>query len=255
MLSSYDEGRLFGSRTGAAPPWVLALHGWGRTHADWDAVLGPLGGPALDAVALDLPGFGATPAPPGPWGSAGYAGAVAPVLAGLVAEAGRPVVVLGHSFGGTVAVQLGAGWPDLVGALVLSGVPRLARVGTKGRRTAAGFRVGRALHRRGLLGEPAMEALRDRYGSADYRAASGVMREVLVVAVNESYEEELAALAGPVELVWGELDTAAPLAVGERAAQLLGGRGRLTVCAGVGHLTPLEDPVALRQALERHRAP
>lgn len=261
MLTSFDQGRLFGSRTGAGPPWVLALHGWRRTSADWDAVLGalaPVAGQAapedpLDVVALDLPGFGAAPPPPEAWGSAEYAAALSPLLAAMVAEAGRPVVVLGHSFGGRVAAHLGARWPELVGALVLSGVPRLAGVGTGARRTAAGFRAGRALHRRGLIGDAAMESLRSRYGSDDYRAAQGVMREVLVKAVNESYESQLAALAGPVELVWGSADTVAPLAGAEAALALLGERCRLTVCEGVGHLTPLEAPGALRAAVERHR--
>lgn len=261
MLTSFDQGRLFGSRTGTGPPWVLALHGWCRTHADWDAVLGQAGaGPSgqvpLDAVALDLPGFGgATPAPPAAWGSADYARAVAPVLEAMVAESGRPAVVIGHSYGGRVAAHLGAGWPELVGAVVLSGVPHLSGVGTGAARTAARFRWGKALHRRGLVSEAKMEALRHRYGSADYRAAEGVMRAVLVRAVNESYEAQLAALAGPVELVWGQADTTAPVAEAEAAASLLGDRGRLTVCAGVGHMTPLEAPGALRAAVERHRPP
>lgn len=259
MLTSFDQGRLFGARAGTGPPWLLALHGWRRTHADWDSVLG-LAAPgeqvvALDAVALDLPGFGATPAPPVAWGSAEYAQAVAPVLAAMVAESGRPAVVLGHSFGGRVAVRLGAGWPGLVGALVLSGVPHLGEEGTRARRTAAGFRWGKALHRRGLIGDAAMESLRMRYGSEDYRAAQGVMREVLVRAVNESYAADLRTLVGPVELVWGSEDTVAPLVHAEAGASLLGERGRLTVCGGVGHLTPLEAPAALRAAVELHRPP
>ncbi|MGH9128233.1 MAG: alpha/beta fold hydrolase [Acidimicrobiales bacterium] len=257
MLTSYLEGRLFGSRTGTSAPWVLALHGWRRTHADFGAVLGA-GEATLDSIALDLPGFGATPPPPAPWGSAEYATELLPVLVDMAAERGGPVVVLGHSFGGRVAAHLAAGSPELVRALVLSGVPRLAGVGTAGvgtkvRRTAPTFRIGRALHRRGLIGEATMEGLRMRYGSADYRGAQGVMRQVLVRAVNESYEAQLAALRCDVELVWGEADTVAPLDGARQAAEALGARGRLSVCPGVGHLTPLEAPGALREALERHR--
>lgn len=232
---------------------MLALHGWRRTHADWEATLG--GHQDLGAIALDLPGFGATPAPPEPWGSGEYANAVAPVLTAMVAEAGRPVVVLGHSFGGRVGVHLAARWPDLVGALVLSGVPHLASAGTEARRTAAPFRLGKALHRCGLIGESRMEQLRWRYGSDDYRAAEGVMRSVLVRTVNERYESLLGALAGPVELVWGEGDVVAPLAGARRAAEILGSRGRLQVCPGAGHMTVLEVPGALREAVEAHRPP
>ena len=41
MLKAFDGGRLFGASYGAdRAPWVLALHGWARSHQDWRAVLG-----------------------------------------------------------------------------------------------------------------------------------------------------------------------------------------------------------------------
>ncbi|MGH9066723.1 MAG: alpha/beta fold hydrolase [Acidimicrobiales bacterium] len=274
MLRTYGEGGLFGARTGRGAPWVLALHGWCRTHRDFDAVLGSPGRPApgadahagppldagtlldagtpVDAVALDLPGFGASPPPPEAWGARDYASAILPVVVDLAEQLGGPPVVLGHSFGGRVAVELAGSWPEAVSALVLTGVP-LLRVGTGVRRAPLLFRMGKALNRRGMLGEPAMEGLRQRYGSTDYRRASGVMRDVLVRSVGESYEGALGALRCPVELVWGDGDAEVPLAVAERAGALLGDRARLTVCRGVGHMAPIEAPAALRAALERHR--
>ena len=53
------------------------------------------------------------------------------------------------------------------------------------------YRVARSLHARGVIGAARMERWRERYGSPDYLAAHGVMRDVLVRAVNESYEEQL----------------------------------------------------------------
>jgi pimeloyl-ACP methyl ester carboxylesterase len=267
MLKAFDGGRLFGAPFGTdGAPWVLALHGWARSHQDWRAVLGaqaatagaprPSQGPsgsstaqpgALGAVALDLPGFGATPPPPEAWGSDDYAAAITPVLAELPA----PAVVVGHSFGGRVAVHLAAAQPGLVRALVLTGVP-LLRAAAGSRRPALSYRVGRSLHRFGLIGESRMEWLRQRYGSPDYRAATGVMREVLVRTVNETYEDQLRAVTCPVELVWADDDTEAPLSVAEAAAALLA-RPHLTICRGAGHFVPLTAPEALRQAIERHR--
>src|SRR4051794_26005869 len=133
MLQAFAGGQLFGTAFGSGAPRVIALHGWARTHADFAQVLGGLD-PDVGAVALDLPGFGATPAPPDAWGGREYAEAVAPLLAELPA----PPVILGHSFGGRVAVHLAAGWPDLVHALVLTGVP-LLRMGA-GRKPALRFR-------------------------------------------------------------------------------------------------------------------
>ncbi|MDQ1445766.1 MAG: hypothetical protein QOI20_2230, partial [Acidimicrobiaceae bacterium] len=142
--------------------------------------------------------------------------------------------------------------PDAVRALVLTGVP-LVRVGSAAsRRPALSYRVVRALHRRGLVGDERMERLRRAHGSADYRAATGVMRDVFVRVVNESYDHDLGALRCPVELVWGDDDTEAPLAVAQAAAALVGDRAVLTVVEGAGHLTPLSAPDALRAAVSRH---
>lgn len=238
MLKAFAGGRLFGSLHGTPPPGVVALHGWARTHRDFDATLA-----GLDALALDLPGFGATPPPPEPWGAAAYAAAVAEAI-----EA--PAVVVGHSFGGRVAVHLAVARPDLVRALVLTGVPLLRPPGAMRRKPALSFRVARALHRRGLVGDARMEAMRQRYGSADYRAAQGVMRAVHVTAVNETYEDELRALRCPVELVWGADDADVPVSVAHAAVEVIAD-ARLTLLPGVGHLVPTTAPDALRAAIQR----
>lgn len=247
MLRAFDDGRIFGASYGDGEPWILALHGWQRSHSDFDVVLGEtVEGAALDGVALDLPGFGASPPPLAPWGSGEYAEAVEPVLEKLR----RPAVVLGHSFGGLVALNLALRRPQLVAALVLCGVPRLVR--TPARRPPLGFRVARRLHRMGLISDDAMEAMRQRHGSSDYRASHGVMRQVLVRSLGECFEDQLERVACPVELVWGSHDTAAPLPTAEKASKLMP-RARLTVLEGASHMVPTEAPGALRQALELHQ--
>jgi pimeloyl-ACP methyl ester carboxylesterase len=234
---------VFGEQSGDGPARVLALPGWMRTRADFAAVLD-----GLDAIALDLPGFGgATPEPLEATGAAGYAAAVSPALDACAAG----VVVLGHSFGGRVAVHLAATQPDRVGALVLTGVPRLVKPSTS-HRPPASFRLLRWLHGKGLVSDARMEARRQRDGSADYRAAHGVMREVLVKAVNEDYADLLPLITCPVTLVWGDNDTAAPLAVAQHAQPLFGGTASLTVVPGAGHLTPSTAAAELRAAIEAH---
>ncbi len=259
MLRSFAGGTLFGASWGEAPARVLALHGWERTHADFagvfsgsDPALRPFG-----VVAPDLPGFGATPPPPVPWGSSQYADALRVLFPPLsshgtgssVVAMHAPAVVLGHSFGGRVAVTLAATHPELVGALVLTGVPLLRRAVPRPK-VARGYRMARALHRFGLVSDEGIERARQRYGSPDYRRAQGVMRGVLVTLLGEHYEDQLAQLRCPVELVWADDDTEAPLevalAVEERVPQAV-----VTRCGAVGHLTPLTAPAALRSAVER----
>ncbi len=227
-LTALLDGAVLADRTGPEPR-VLALHGWGRTRADWLPAL------TRPALAVDLPGFGASPAPPEAWGSREYAALLAPLLA----EGGWTVA--GHSFGGRVAVQLAAGWPALVDRVVLTGVPLLRQAASG--KAPLGFRLAKKANSLGLLSDARMEAERRKRGSADYRAASGVLRDTLVMLVNEDYRALLPSVTCPVELVWGAHDTAAPLAMAREATGLLPS-ATLTVSGTSAHL--LDDALYAR---------
>lgn len=216
------------------------MHGWGRDRHD---LLDALGG--REVVAVDLPGFGSSPAPPTSWGAREYAERVA----SLVAETGGdPYVVVGHSFGGRVAVCLASARPDLVAGLVLTGVP-LFRVSTR-RRSPLRYRVVRAASRLGLVPESRLEAARQRHGSADYKAATGVMRDVLVRVVNEDYRDELGRIGCPVALCWGENDTAAPVAIAREAAGIVSRPVRFEIVGGAGHDVHRDAPERLGELVD-----
>jgi pimeloyl-ACP methyl ester carboxylesterase len=272
VLKSFAGGRLFGGTWGSGIPTVLALHGWARDHRDFDPVFAatapvltgeaamPAASPgagkvpsatgvgarpvtgAVSVIGPDLFGFGSTPPPPEPWGSDDYARHLLPLFEadGVLAER---VVIVGHSFGGRVAVRLQRLVPDRIERMVLTGVPLLDRPDRRSRPPTP-YRLIRRLHALGLIGADRMEAARNRYGSRDYREAQGVMRGVLVASLGERYTEDMAAIDCPVQLVWGEQDTEVPLEVAVRAQGIFP-RATLTVLPGVGHLVPTEAPAHL----------
>lgn len=242
-LRSLAGGTLFAESIGASPPAVLALHGWGRRGSDFATSLVPLG-----ALAVDLPGFGATPPPPDVWGAREYAEQIVPVLS----EFESPPVLVGHSFGGRIAVCLSATWPDLVGPVLVTGAP-LVRI-TAPRRSPLGYRMARKMNDIGLLGDETIERMKRRRGSADYRAATGIMRDILVKVVNEEYQLELARQHKPVKFLWGESDLEVPVEVARRAAAIViesGGQAEVEVVADVGHHLPIQAPEALRSAVAK----
>jgi pimeloyl-ACP methyl ester carboxylesterase len=245
VLRAFADGALFGEQIGSATPLVLGLPGWQRTHADLTPILQAASPHPISGIVLDLPGFGASPPPPDGWTTTQYAEALRPVLD----ECADPVVLLAHSFGGRVALRLAHAMPDRIAGLVLSGVPMWPADRPRAR-SAPGFRLIRALRHAGVVSEARLDAAREHYGSADYRAATGVMREVLVRAVGDSYDEDLEAITAPISLVWGETDTAAPVALAERAVAL-GQHVQLEVLAGLDHLAPIRNPSPFTAALER----
>lgn len=239
-LRTHLDGTVFVEHVTGRAPCILALHGWRRDRSD---LLVALRG--REVVAVDLPGFGSSPEPPEPWGAAAYADAVAKLT--LEIEGG-PFLVVGHSFGGRVAVHLAARHPELVSGIVLAGVP-LLRTSSKPKSPLVyrGVRTARRMH---LVPDRALEAMRRRYGSDDYRAATGRMRDVLVRVVNEDYREQLGQIECPVGLCWGADDTSAPAAVASEAAELVTRLVRLDIVQGVGHDVHHERPEALDAVID-----
>lgn len=197
---------------------------------------------------MDLPGFGATPPPESAIGARDYARLLLPVLD----EFDQPPLLVGHSFGGRVAVCLAAEHPDRVRGTLVTGAPLLRL--NPGKNLPAGYRLARALNRYGVVSNTSFEAMKRKRGSADYRAATGVMRDVLVTVVNEEYRDELSRIAGPIHFLWGADDREVPVAVAEEAAALVcqsGGDATLEVVEEVGHMLPVQDPDSLRIAVTK----
>lgn len=228
-------------------PALVYLHGWGRSLADFAPFLGR--GP-WSAVALDLPGFGRSTPPLRAMGARGYAELLREPLAGLRRrlQASRMILV-GHSLGGRIAAEFAglATEDDALAGLVIVSSPLLRPAGGQ---PALGYRTVRTLRAAHLVPESALEWARQRWGSADYRQASGVMREVLVRMVNEQHLAALSRATVPIELVWGALDTVCPVPLAERVAARVAG-ANLEIVTDVGHDVPNQAPEAVWRALGR----
>jgi lipase len=96
------------------PPQILAVHGLTGHGLRWQT-LATKHLPEFAIAAPDLIGHGRSS-----WAAPWNIDANVDALAALLdADADGPVVVVGHSFGGAIALNLAAARPDLVSALVL----------------------------------------------------------------------------------------------------------------------------------------
>jgi pimeloyl-ACP methyl ester carboxylesterase len=93
--------------------WVVLLHGQPGSGADWQQVASRLPD-GLGVLAPDRPGYGASPRPAG-----GFTAGARKVVAELDARGIDRAVLVGHSYGGGVALATAQLAPERVEALVL----------------------------------------------------------------------------------------------------------------------------------------
>jgi len=97
---------------------VLFLHGWGLDHRVYKRSLARLVATGVRVVAPALPGFGGSePLPQQESTLAGFATWLAEFLDAL--EIKDPALIMGHSFGGGVAIVFAHNYPERVRGLVL----------------------------------------------------------------------------------------------------------------------------------------
>ncbi len=237
MLAVVDGRETYFRAQGAGPPCLL-LHGWGVSSESFAGLACALRA-RFAVTAVDLPGFGWSAPPPSAWGSLDYARHVEQFMRVVGMP---PAHVLGHSFGGRVALALAAHFPQRVRRLVLvasGGIrpPRTPRFYL----TVGAARIARRVFAPALwgrLGRRIQEALRRRLGSRDYQQA-GAMRPTLVRLVNEDARELLPRVQAPTLIVWGSRDREVPEASVRIMARGIPG-ARLEILAGAGHF-PFAD--------------
>ena len=234
MTLTVQGQRIYYEEMGAGEAVVL-LHGWGADGSLFLPLMRLLA-KKYRVLAPDFPGFGQSPEPSEAWCVDDYADCVLGFLKALDVSA---CSLLGHSFGGRVAIKLAARRLDAPGfdKLILVGAAGIKRTpGEKARRRAKRFQLAKKL----LKPFPKLlERYRSKRGSPDYRAASPLMRQVLVKTVNEDLAPLLPNIKPPTLLIWGRNDTETPLSDGERMEAQIPEAG-LAVIENAGHYAFLE---------------
>lgn len=188
---------------------VLFLHGWGVDRHTFDPVTSRISD-CCRAVSVDLPGFGESDEPASPLDSDGYADFVERFIAALGLE--KPIIV-GHSNGGkTAAALVGRGYANCSKLVLISST------GIKPRRKPSfyfnrfKYKLGKKLLASKLFGKAVAKVFDpDKYGSADWRAASPMMKKTMSAVLAQDIGGRFEKIGVPTLLVWGDADTATPI--------------------------------------------
>lgn len=177
---------------------VILLHGWGQNIKMMD----PLGKNISNKriTILDFPGFGGSEIPDFAYTIYDYTELLHEFLNEL--EIKNPILI-GHSFGGRVAICYASRYE--VKKLVLFGSPFIKR-----EKNGLKVKMFKTLKKISFLNGLA-EYMKNHMGSEDYKAANGVMREILVNTVNTDLSECARKITCETLLIWGNNDEAVPV--------------------------------------------
>jgi pimeloyl-ACP methyl ester carboxylesterase len=248
-------------RAGSGEPLVL-IHGIGSRWQMWEPVIDRLAA-HYEVVAIDLPGFGASPMPPA--GTRPGVDSLASLVSGFLAEIGvqRPHVA-GNSLGGLIALELGrrdharsvtavspAGFAnrmEMVGArgsLWLS--VRAARKLAPRADTLLAPRFARQLALGLFAAHPAQMSAADAAASVRALAGAPWFDETLpsLHAMEFAGRESIGV---PVTVAWGNKDRLLRPRQARRAARLIP-RARMIILRGCGHVPTYDDPEQVGRVL------
>jgi 3-oxoadipate enol-lactonase len=244
---------------GAGDQAVVFVHGFPFRASMWEPQLPVAVQAGRRALAPDLPGFGrsAVPADRSGYSIDGYAD----VVAALIDELGLgPVVLVGLSMGGYIALAVARRHPGVLAGLVLADT-RADPDSPEGRRARSDQQA--LVEERGDV-TPLVDGLLTRILAdtgprhAEVGATLGDMMRSTApagwIGALEAMKQRrdqtdlLSSIAVPTLVVVGESDVLAPVDVAEAMARAIPG-SRLEIVPGAGHVANLENPEVFNRAL------
>lgn len=239
--------------TGTGEETVVMIQGWGTDLGIYDSVADSIN-EKYRFVQFDFPGFGGSDEPREAWNVDAYADFFCKFMQALDI---KKATLIGHSYGGRVIIKLAArdNIPFEIKNIVL-----IDSAGIMPKRSfSQQMKVRRYKILKKILNMKLVYALfpeliddwRSRQGSADYRNASPMMRQCLVMAVNEDLTELLPRVKQETLLIWGDKDTATPVTDAKLMEERIPNAG-LVVLKGAGHFSFLEQPVIFKNIMKSY---
>ncbi|MDE5840711.1 MAG: alpha/beta hydrolase [Muribaculaceae bacterium] len=225
---------------------VIIMHGWG-CNVDTVVSIENIFKGKMRVLNVDLPGHGRSSEPPSVWGVEDFTAMMEKFIMRLGLH--RPSLV-GHSFGGRISILLSSrGDVDKVLLVDSAGIKPKRSLSYywkvysfKTIKKTLMFFLGKK------KGSEAVERIRGKKGSADYRNSSPMMRAVMSKCVNEDLKYVMPSIKAPTLLIWGEDDTATPLSDAVTMKRLIPDSG-LVSFPGCGHYSFLDNPFGFRAAV------
>lgn len=221
---------------------IVILHGWNLSGAHFSKTAKLLEKKEFEVYMPDLPGFGKNKTLSKPYSLSDYASFVKSFLK---KKDIKECILLGHSFGGRVALFIASEKPQIVQKLILTGVPGFLPT-TRGK--VVFFLVlakcGKAFFSVppfSLFKKYARKFLYKAARAKDYYHAEGVLRQTFKKIVREDLEFYMKKTNCPTLLVWGENDKTTPVWIAKKMSETIK-NSQLIVVENTNHMLPANQP-------------
>ena len=209
-------------------PDVLCLVGWGQDTRMFEPTQNVLS-QYFRVTCVDYPGFGQSDLMKEAWSVDDYVEWLHDLVIRL--NISNPIIIA-HSFGARVALKYNLKYP--IKKLVFTGAAGIRP--KRSLRMKLRVRVYKVLKK--LVQLPILshyqEDLKKAFGSDDYKAIIGVLRDSFVKIVNEDLSYTLSKVEVPCLLIWGDKDDATPLWMGKMMEKEMKDAG-LVIFENEGH--------------------
>ncbi len=221
---------------------IIILHGWGSRVEKWLPFKKELERAGFEVFLPHLPGFGKTVPPKKSWGVSDYAHWVQDYIK---ENSLKNYFLVGHSFGGRIAIKIASRNPA-----GLTGLTLVNSAGIKPRKTLKrlAFLVLAKIGKIFFFLPPfcffkswAKWMLYKLAREKDYYQAKGMMRKTLKKVLSEDLRADLKKIKIPALILWGEKDKMTNLADGILMNNLIKNSSLITF-PEAGHDLPLKFP-------------
>ncbi len=240
MIIDIDGLKIEYTEKGEGIP-VLLLHGWGSSFDVYKGITEALCD-RCRLVAVNFPGCGNSDTMKEPWKLEDYCDFVLKFMKAVNLE--NPIM-MGHSHGGRVTLKMAAeGMVEPAKIVLLDSAGLIPKKTARQKFRAKSFKIIKRVLTLPVIknySEGLLDKARRHYGSADYNAAPEVLRKTLVSLVNTDLRDIISNIKCPTLLIWGDNDTATPLADAKIIESLIPDAG-LCVLEGTGHYSFCEKP-------------
>ena len=219
----------------------LILHGWGSNSEKWQKIGELLTEKGVKVIIPDLPGFGKSDKPLKAWNLDYYCNFVEEFVKFLNLD---KFFLLGHSFGGALAVKCSLKFPEKINKLFLVGAACIRRKTFKKRFFYALSKIF-----------PSSVFLRKFFYKfiikSDYLSVEGVMKETYLKIIKEDLLDNLSQVQVSTVIIWGGKDDVVKLKDGKIINQKIK-NSKLIIIPGGNHDLERKIPEILAKRISEN---